>query len=276
MSECIIVIPCYNEAERLDVRSFQEFIQRDPSVRFLFVNDGSTDQTQPILRQLCQTKPGRFELYELKSNMGKAEAVRQGILNALASQPDFVGFWDADLATPLSIIPEFYQVLKNRPELQMVFGARVKLMGRTIERRTSRHYLGRVFATVASLMLGLSIYDTQCGAKLFRTSDTVRFLFDEPFQTNWIFDVELLARFLISFPDDERNCAEQAIYEYPLMEWRDVAGSKVKPRHFAKAGVELWRIYRAYLMGRRRRGTRPALSTEFRLQEDVPSRRRSA
>ena len=246
MGNCTIVVPCYNEAARLDVDAFKTFAEQGSPQRFLFVNDGSTDETLSVLKTLCDSDSRRFALHDLPRNVGKAEAVRQGILLALESNPDFVGFWDADLATPLSAIPQFRDFLEAKGQLQMVVGARVKLLGRDIRRRALRHYLGRVFATMASLALRIPIYDTQCGAKLFRASPEVRSLFQKPFRSTWIFDVELLARFLSGRRTAGLESAQEAIYEWPLDEWREVRGSKVKLRHFFRAFFELIVIYRTY------------------------------
>jgi hypothetical protein len=185
-------------------------------------------------------------MLDLPRNSGKAEAVRQGMLKALTQDPAFVGYWDADLATPLDAIPQFMDVLSAKPELQLAIGSRVRLLGRSIDRRPTRHYLGRVFATAASLVLRLPVYDTQCGAKLIRVSPATRGLFAQPFRTNWVFDVELLARFLQSYPRKTGFSAVDSIYEIPLIEWRDVEGSKVKARDFFKSFFELLAIYRAY------------------------------
>src|SRR5215211_1609980 len=229
MASVTIVIPCYNEAKRLQVPRFQAFTCARHLLRFLFVNDGSTDGTEKVLEALQVFDPQRFTLYDLPKNVGKAEAVRQGVLRACAGGAEYVGYWDADLATPLEAIPVFCDLLEGRPDLLIVFGARVRLLGRVIERRALRHYLGRVFATAASLVLGIAIYDTQCGAKLFRTLSEIQALFHQPFATRWLFDVEILARWMHARRGADRPPIEDIVYEFPLHQWRDVAGSKVKP-----------------------------------------------
>lgn len=247
MRNVIIVVPCYNEEKRLDCQAFLRFKDDKHNVRFLFVNDGSTDGTERVLENLAQCRPDIFQVHSLQKNSGKAEAIRQGFLKAFESNPDYVGFWDADLATPLEAIKDFCDLLDQRPELEIVIGSRVQLLGRQIERRAIRHYLGRVFATVASLMLKLTVYDTQCGAKLFRVTEDIRLLFQEPFLARWIFDVEILARLIASRAGKDVPQAQDVIYEFPLLEWRDVKGSKLKYKDFLVAPLELWRIKRRYL-----------------------------
>ena len=261
MPRTIIVIPCYNEAGRLEVHEFLGFARKRPWVRFLFVDDGSTDETSAVLRILQQSDPAQFATYCLASNRGKAEAVRQGMLQALASDPECVGFWDADLATPLEAIDEFCDVLRRNPHLEIATGARVQLLGRRIERRAWRHYLGRVFATAASMVLKIPVYDTQCGAKLFRVSPQLRRHFEQPFRTTWIFDVELLARFICTRRAEGQTPLDSVVYEVPLRQWIDVAGSKVRVRDFAKAVVELAKVYWTYMRPSANppRPTRPAV-----------------
>ena len=241
----IIVVPCYNEEARLDVATFEAFSVAHPAIDFLLVDDGSTDRTLEVLRGL-EARGDRFSAFPLERNSGKAEAVRRGMLEAFRRGPAQAGFWDADLATPLDTIPDFIERLEREPHLDMVFGSRVKLLGRAIERRLLRHYLGRVFATVASNVLDLAIYDTQCGAKLFRNRSDVVALFEEPFITNWIFDVEILARFRNARRANGGAPPREVIHEMPLAVWRDVAGSKVKSADFVKAIGEMLRIRLKY------------------------------
>jgi len=273
MSRMTIVIPCYNEADRLDVEAFRNFTSIESYIRFLFVNDGSTDQTKQVLDDLQQSDPGRFSVHDLPYNMGKAQAVRQGILQALAEPCDFVGFWDADLATPLEAISDFYEVLSGNPRLLMVTGARVRLLGRKIERQRSRHYLGRLFATATSLILGLPLYDTQCGAKLFRAHPDVHTLFDEPFVTNWIFDVELFARLIQLCRSEALHSPQELVYELPLQTWCDVAGSKLKPRDYLKACFGLLAVYWTYL---RPAAAKPVLLPTPAANNELPTHRRAA
>jgi glycosyltransferase involved in cell wall biosynthesis len=214
-------------------------------VRFVFVNDGSTDDTATVLKALVASRPESFECLDVAHNRGKAEAVRTGMLHALA-RGRYAGYWDADLATPLSEIPRFIATLEERSQLEICFGARVQLLGRDIQRRAYRHYVGRVFASVASLTLQLPVYDTQCGAKLFRVSPEVRALFAEPFLGRWTFDVELVARLDRQRIDAPERGPSQVIYELPLKEWRDAPGSKVGAFDLLTALIELRRIRRKY------------------------------
>jgi glycosyltransferase involved in cell wall biosynthesis len=247
MIEAAIVVPCYNEAERLPVGTFKAFFASRPDIHFVFVDDGSTDGTKAMIGQLIEARPEGNSLLALPHNAGKAEAVRRGLVEALKTAADFTGFWDADLSTPLDAIPRLCQVMRDNPDVLMVFGSRVRLMGREVERRAVRHYAGRVFATVASGMLGLPVYDTQCGAKLFRRDPVIERIVQEPFHTRWVFDVELLARLLRALGPDAAAQARNLIYEYPLHEWRDVAGSKLRTRDLVAAAVDLMKIWRRYM-----------------------------
>jgi dolichyl-phosphate beta-glucosyltransferase len=240
------VLPCFNEAARLDLDAIRSFASREPSVDFVLVNDGSTDATLALLRELERGAPSRFSVLDLPQNSGKAEAVRAGLGVAFKSTADYVGYWDADLATPLDAIPRFAEVLARLPEVEIVFGARVQLLGRNVQRSPVRHYLGRVFATAVSHVLGLSIYDTQCGAKLMRRTPRMAALFEEPFSVNWTFDVEILARLIQSRRGSGLTPPAGAVYELPLESWRDVAGSKVRAVDFFVAFFEIARIWSRY------------------------------
>jgi GT2 family glycosyltransferase len=240
----VIVVPCYNESRRLPVSDFERFLEQ-PGAELLFVDDGSTDSTVEVLRGICAGHEGRATLLECGKNGGKAEAVRRGMLTALKGGAAYAGFWDADLATPLDAIAEFLQVLQERPEIDMVFGSRVKLLGRKVERQAVRHYLGRVFATAASTVLRLPVYDTQCGAKVFRAVPATTGLFDEPFCSRWVFDVEVIARYIRKLGSSDKAAGQ--IYEFPLMVWRDIAGSKVKPGDFFVAFGDIVKIYWRYM-----------------------------
>jgi len=241
--ETLLIIPCYNEARRFQPSNFIEFADQHPECGFILVDDGSRDQTRALLQQVAAARPNScFALY-LERNQGKAEAVRQGMLAAREHQPAFAGFWDADMATPLATAPEFIALLKQRPELRLVMGSRIQLLGRRIERSVMRHYAGRCVATLISLTLRLPVYDTQCGAKIFRCDPIWEQVFAQPFISSWLFDVEILARYEQAQHKGLLPPLENCVYEQPLAEWRDVGHSHLGWRD---APRQLWSLARIW------------------------------
>jgi dolichyl-phosphate beta-glucosyltransferase len=250
MRKKVLVVPCYNEESRLDGAAFLSFLGKHPETAIIFVNDGSTDRTDAVLEELVSRNQVQAQVLSLSKNIGKAEAIRQGFQKAFSLGVDQVGYWDADLATPLEAAIGFFSFLEARPDLEIVLGSRVKLLGRVVERTYSRHYLGRVFATAASMALFLGVYDTQCGAKVFRNTPAIRELFQKPFVSRWIFDVEILARYLFEAPPEDRQQKSKKIFEYPLNEWREIPGSKIKWTDFFVAIIELLKICTLYPLWR--------------------------
>ena len=236
-----LVVPCYNEAGRLKADAFLDLIRSRTDVVVRFVDDGSTDGTATALAGLAARAPEQAAVMTLPRNIGKAAAIRAGVLAAFEQQPAFVGYWDADLSTPLSALAEFIEVLDDNPRVDIVMGARVRLLGRHIDRRPLRHYVGRVFATAASLALRLAVYDTQCGAKLLRANERMRQAFAEPFRSQWLVDLEMLARYITLAG---RGAAESGIVEVPLKSWSDVPGSKLRLVSALHAIVDLASIWR--------------------------------
>lgn len=238
MPELVLVVPCHDEAGRLDVPAFRAFLDANPAIDLLFVDDGSHDTTAAV----CNTIHARASVLRLPTNQGKGEAVRAGVLQA-ASRAPVIGWWDADLATPLDAVADLWAGLAD-PAVDIVLGSRVKLLGRAIERRPLRHYIGRVAATAVSLTLGLAIYDSQCGAKLMRSHLALE-LFQAPFLTRWMFDVELLVRLRTAHPDWDAAEVERHVHEVPLRAWREVPGSHLRWTDIVTVPWQLWRIRRA-------------------------------
>ena len=220
----VVVVPCYDEERRLDTNAFRA-LAGTGRVELLFVDDGSTDATGAILAALA-ARSERITVLSLPDNTGKAEAVRRGMLLAVRNGAQTVGYLDADLATPPPELLRLVDAIEGQPELAAVLGSRVARLGSTIERQALRHYLGRLFATLASAALGVPVYDTQCGAKLFRVDESLAAALVQPFRSAWSFDVELLDRLL---HDASPPVPVSRFLEVPLEAWTDVGGSKLRP-----------------------------------------------
>lgn len=264
MNQTCLVIPCFNEAERLDQQLFVETLENRPSLTLIFVDDGSIDNTLSIFNDMksrCSNEASnRFHILHFDENAGKSEAVRQGLILAInlsgntdiKANPkgkhigsndikaDYYGFWDADLATPLDELDWFFQFMgSSRP--MMVIGSRVARMGATIERTIFRHYSGRLFATLISQGLKWKVHDTQCGAKIIN-SEMLLLSMREPFKTSWLFDVEMLLRLQKSKGVE----AAKYVLEVPIRTWNDVKGSKIGFADFAKVPYQIWKVFRSY------------------------------
>jgi glycosyltransferase involved in cell wall biosynthesis len=243
---CGTVIPCFNEAERLDVSRFVTFANRNPEIELIFVDDGSTDDTSDCIRSLIASTASSISLLRLKQNGGKAEAVRQGMLWASQRNFDVVAYWDADLATSLETVVDFLAVLHRHDDVNVVWGTRLNLMGHHIERDFVRRQIGRVFSTASATAVGVRIRDALCGAKMFRTGRYLNAVLNTPFGSRWIFDVELVARLAFLSQLQSRRPIRDTLYEFPLDRWDEIAGSKLKAFDFVRASGELIDLFLRY------------------------------
>ncbi len=249
----LVTIPCYNEALRLDSAQVEALLA-DPRLSVLFVDDGSRDGTRDVLAALCERHPERASYLVLPQNRGKAEAVRTGLRTSLDRGADVVGYYDADFATPPQELSRLADELEAA-RADVVMGSRVARLGADVARHPTRHYMGRLFATTASLVLEMPIYDTQCGAKLFRSTAALRHALEAPFSSRWAFDVELLGR-LLAGGEGAPPLPPEKLLEVPLRAWHDVQGSKLGSTAMLRAGTDLLRLA-ARVKTRGRRGFFP-------------------
>ena len=230
-----IIIPFYNEVKRLNYEGFIEIFNSFSQYNFLLVDDGSTDKTIAVLEEF-QSKFSSIKVLKLDKNVGKAEAIRSAVLSL--SDTDFISYYDADLATPFSELDMLIQFSIQNPNYKMVMGARIKLIGNGVKRSLKRHYFGRIFATIVSqFVLKVPVYDTQCGAKVIDYEIAKR-IFEQPFVSKWLFDVELLKRL------QKTHDLSEVVKEIPLEKWEEIGNSKIKFSDFLILPFQLLQIYR--------------------------------
>jgi hypothetical protein len=154
----------------------------------------------------------------------------------------WVGYFDADFSTELNEIDYFLDYIPQNINFDMLIGSRINRLGSTIVRNELRHYISRIIGTLTSRLLKLHVYDTQCGAKLIAHKH-VSLLFEKPFISTWMFDVELFAR-LINFQGHE--VCKQRIIEVPLRKWIEKGDSKISWTYTLKLPFELLKIKNFY------------------------------
>ena len=235
-----IVIPCYNEYSRLPLGEFRRFLKVRQDVAICLVDDASTDNTPERFQELQEEYPKQIQILQHSENKGKAEAVRTGVLHCFQQEtaPN-LAYLDADLATSLEECASLLPYLEHK---SFVFASRILKVGSVVERRFSRFLIGRIIATVISNILGLKVYDTQCGCKVMK-SEMTPILFEDPFHSRWLFDVELFSRILAHYGPEK---AISLMEEVPVKRWVDKGESKVRLTYFFGLWKDLWVIRRRH------------------------------
>jgi len=237
-----IIVPCYNEAERLDVAAFQQFIANHPDYLLCFVNDGSSDNTLEVLDEIKRAEPSRVKIIDQVQNAGKAAAVRAGALAIYSdTQIQNVGFIDADLSTDFEDFKQLVDTLASQDTLQMVYGSRNSGQD-NIERNPFRKLFSNVIKGIIYFILGLPIDDTQCGAKVF-SREIVPTAFETSFLTKWLFDVEIFIRLKRYYG---KAVIMDHLYEQPLQRWVHVDDSKLGVKDAVKIPYMLLSIWFSY------------------------------
>lgn len=238
-SDCIgVVIPCYNEEERLSVAEFKEVVHKNLGYHLCFVNDGSKDNTLGVLEELRKGNEERISIYNCEKNGGKAEAVRLGMLHlANQNQFNFIGFLDADLSTNF----DDFKVLATEissSNFQIVSGSRMARMGADIAKESTRAIISRSVNLIIRKTLGMNFKDTQCGAKIM-TKEIVEKIFQKKFLTKRLFDVEIFMRMKKVYGT---SVAQSLIFEKPLNKWVHMDGSKLSFKDSLKIRGQLRQI----------------------------------
>ncbi len=127
-----IVVPCYKEQEvlpetskrlREKIKSLQAKGKISEKSRVMFVNDGSSDDTWPIIRRLHEQEPDVFSGVNLSRNRGHQNALLAGLLTAV-NYADMIISMDADLQDDINAVDEM--VDRYLEGYEVVYGVRSK------------------------------------------------------------------------------------------------------------------------------------------------------
>lgn len=231
--EIALFIPCYNEENRIKVEKFRNFISlNNRLLDCYFIDDGSKDNTGILISENLINHKNSF-LIKLKDNLGKGNALREGILQNLDKSYSYYAFIDADLDLPLEQVKKLYLNLKDS-------GYLVAVSRRNIVREMNLIRLRSVSSVVMIQIANTLIRsrprlnDTQCGCKMFARS-IVETSFGKKFVSEWLFDIEIFLRLKKQYPD-----FRDKICEVPVSWKKDSVASNF---HFRKNLKILRQIY---------------------------------
>ena len=237
-----VVIPCFNEEKRLTKRAFTDFIDKHSGYYLCFVNDGSTDKTLEVLNGLRNEREDFITVHNCEKNVGKAEAVRQGMLLMSKKEDlDYIGFLDADLSTDLTDFDDLVSTLE-KSDYRIVSGSRISRMGANITKESARSVISLIINYMIRKILSMDFKDTQCGAKIFH-KEVIGISFDKKFISKWVFDVEIFKRISLHFGLKK---TKQILCEQPLRRWIHVDDSKLSMKDSVRIVGQLGQIAWAY------------------------------
>jgi dolichyl-phosphate beta-glucosyltransferase len=191
-----LVVGCYNAARHLEKRLLELVAFLDSTNRgyeVLIVEDGSMDDSLPILRRLEDSVPSIHVLRNPR-NMGKGYSIRNGILN---SRGKYIIFTDVDMAYSKRNLLAVLERLENGD--QFVVGNRrlpesVYVVNNALVRYVYRRHRGGIaFNALVRLLFGLTSRDTQVGLKGFSRS-AASLLFQRLYTDGFLFDIEIFIR----------------------------------------------------------------------------------
>lgn len=185
------------------------------SLGIIIVDDGSTDSSVELIRSLDEYRCGRLTVVKLNQRLGKAEAVRVGLLHASQTQSEYIGFYDIDFAVSFH---EFLDIINHieSNDINALFGCRP-----LANRHWSRFTQSIIFRFLISTLLTRGAEDPQCGIKIFRNKSHIMSIFKKKFICKILFDFELIMRTVNFFSGSK-------IRNYKLSTWRDVSGSTLR------------------------------------------------
>jgi glycosyltransferase involved in cell wall biosynthesis len=237
----LLVIPVFNEEKRWNEEYFLELASKsDNRLKYIFVDDGSTDNSKNLIRALCD-KSDRFFYRFSDSNQGKGEAIRNGFSYGVTENYSGIGFLDSDGAFSTRDINRistvFIEKCLKHDDFQAIWSSRISLAGRRIERSNRRHVLGRLISKIVSPFTSGIPWDTQSGFKIFKNNPGLRELVSQRFQSKWLFEIEMLQRYIVS------SGTTMKIWEEPLDSWHDVKGSKIQGKQYVIILAEITLIF---------------------------------
>ena len=231
-----MIVPCFNEAKRFSQAYWQEICSQTPWVYWIFVNDGSDDETEAVLKSFARMT--NTSTLSLESNVGKGEAIRKGIKLGLEFNVLYVGYIDADGSFKTQEVIENIRTIVLSSELSLesespdAYLASRKMVLESANAMKSRRFFGKVIAFLVKLLWKEAPEDTQCGFKVFRVNSRLRESIFLPFKTKWFFDIEILRRLA------NQTDKPLVLKSFRLNYCEDIPGSKIKKTAIASIALE--------------------------------------